>query len=127
MKKTQEQKVETQTQVVIFGDKIENKKMDLKKFVQIIRTKFEPNHLEVGKIAYYSLALRQKGLVDFNYTTLVDIIHKIFELNNLETDTTEKCMAYYQNKINKGLINIDEPFKTSSRTRQKVDISYLFE
>lgn len=117
----------TKTNVVnIFGDEVESRKYELKEVVQMIRTRFEKEGLEVGKMAYYGLALRHLKLVDISYETLAQILIKIFELNGQQTNTTAKCMAWYQGKIKKGIVNIHEPFKASTRTKVTVDISSLF-
>ena len=127
--KTNETIQETKTSsnvVAIFGDEFENKKYELKEVVQFIRNRFEKEGLEVGKMAYYGLAFRHLKLVNVSYETLANILIKIFELNGQATNTTAKCMAWYQAKIKKGIVNIHEPFKSSTRTKQTIDIASLF-
>jgi len=122
-----EVEIKSSTNVVnIFGDEVELKKYELKEVVAMIRTRFEKEGLEVGKMAYYGLALRHLKLVDVSYETLTQIITKIFELNQQQTNTTAKCMAWYQARIKKGIVNIHEQFKPSTRTKQTIDISSLF-
>lgn len=121
------QNLKNQTEtILIFGQEVANKKYELKEVVAMIRNRFEKDGLEVGKMAYYGLALRHLKLVDMSYETLSQILIKIFELNGQQTNTTAKCMAWYQGKIKKGIVNIHEPFKASTRTKQTVDISALF-
>jgi len=116
--------------ILIFGQEVENKKYELKELVAMMRARFETNDkastLPVGNMAYYGLAFRHLKLVDMSYQTLADIIAKIFELNNQRTDTTAKCMAWYQGKIKQGKVNIHEDFKPTTRTKTTVDISSLF-
>ena len=122
---TKQTKVEAQT-VVIFGDTIEKRKYELKEVIALTRARFEKDGLEVGKIAYYFLAFRHLKLVEISYETTAQIIKKIFELNGQATNTTAKCMAWYQARIKKGIVDIHSQFKPSTRIKQVVDISTLF-
>lgn len=140
--KTQTKKIKTEAQaikvlekqasktVLIFGQEVENKKYELKELVAMMRARFETqdkaSQLPVGNMAYYGLAFRHLKLVDMSYQTLADIIAKIFELNGQRTDTTAKCMAWYQGKIKQGKINIHEDFKPTTRVKNTIDISALF-
>ncbi len=53
------------------------------------------------------------------------IINKLFEIKGLQTNTTEKCQAWYMQKIKKGLVNINEPFKAGRKkqniTKEQID------
>ena len=128
MKRTTQTNKETQTTntILIFGDEIENRKYELKEVIALTRARFEKDGLEVGKMAYYFLAFRHLKLVDVSYETLAQILIKIFELNGQATNTTAKCMAWYQARIKKGIVDIHSQFKPSTRTKQIVDISSLF-
>lgn len=123
--KQTETKAKVQT-VQIFGETVESRKYELKEVITMTRTRFEKDGLEVGKMAYYFLAFRHLKMVDVSYETLAQILVKIFELNGQATNTTAKCMAWYQARIKKGIVNINEQFKPSTRTKQVVDISTLF-
>lgn len=126
MKTTTKTNKETQQMITIFGDEIENRKYDLKEVITMTRARFEKQGLEVGKMAYYILAFRHLKLVDVSYETLAQVLIRIFELNGQQTNTTAKCMAWYQARIKKGIVNIHEQFKPSTRIKQVVDISSLF-
>lgn len=117
--------VETQM-ISIFGDEIENRAYELKEIISMTRARFEKQGLEVGKMAYYMLAFRHLKLVAVSYETIAQILIKIFELNGQATNTTAKCMAWYQARIKKGIVNVHEQFKASTRVKQTVDISKLF-
>lgn len=113
--------------IILFGQEIENRKYELREVVQMIRDRFETNGLEVGKMAYYGLAFRHLKLVDgMSYETLSQILIKIFELNGQVTETTAKCMAWYQSNIKHGRIDIHAEFKPSTRQKKTVDVTQLF-
>lgn len=104
--------------VTVFGIEIENKKYDTKALVELLKEKF--NELEtVGHISYFVQALKQMKLVDDSYAMIAAIINKLFEINGLQTKTTDKCQAWYANKLRKGQINPAEPFR-AGRKKQEI-------
>lgn len=104
--------------VTVFGIEIENKKYDTKALVELLKEKF--NELEtVGHISYFVQALKQMKLVDDSYAMIAAIINKLFEINGLQAATTDKCQAWYANKLRKGQINPAEPFR-AGRKKQEI-------
>ena len=114
--------------VSLFGIEIENKKYDTKALVTLLKDKF--NELEtVGHISYFVQAMKQKKLVDDSYAMIAAIINKLFEINGLQANTTDKCQAWYANKLRKGQINPDEPFRAGRKkqaiTTEQIDNLFI--
>lgn len=113
--------------VVLFGDELEFKKLSNEKLLNVIKKRFNKKELfEVGKMCYYILGLRKYKMIDLSYSSIVIIVKKLFEVNGLVCNTTEKCLAWYNGRINKGLIDIKEDFKNVGRAKiTNIDISNL--
>jgi len=109
--------------ISLFGIEIENKKYDAKALVSLLKEKFD--ELEtVGHISYFVQAMKQAKLVDVSYAMIAAIINKLFELNGLQANTTDKCQAWYANKLRKGKINPAEPFR-AGRKKQEITTEQL--
>ena len=109
---------DTVEMISLFGIEIENKKYDTKALVSLLKDKFD--ELEtIGHISYFVQAMKQAKLVDESYAMIAAIINKLFELNGLQTKTTDKCQAWYANKLRKGKINPAEPFR-AGRKKQEI-------
>lgn len=117
---TKQNKTQVET-MNIFGYEIENKKLNTQELVDLVKKNFETLET-VGHVSYFILALKHLGLVSDSYSVITAIIIKIFELNGQQTNTTEKCMAWYMQKIKKEQINIYEPFKVG---RKKQDTNLV--
>lgn len=109
------------TTMNIFGYEIENKKLNTQELVDLVKKNFETLET-VGHVSYFVLALKHLGLVSDSYAVITALIIKIFELNGQQTNTTEKCMAWYMQKIKKEQINIYEPFRAG---RKKQDANQV--
>lgn len=117
-------KSKEQNTVRVFNIEVENKKYDTRALAQLVQNKFD--ELEtVGHVSYFILGLKHLGLIDESYAMVAAIINKLFEIKGLQTNTTEKCQAWYMQKIKKGLVNINEPFKAGRKkqniTKEQID------
>lgn len=113
--------------VLLFGDELELKKLSNEELLNVIKKRFNKKELfEVGKMCYYILGLRKYKMIDLSYSSIVIIVKKLFEVNGLICNTSEKCLAWYNGRINKCLINIEEDFKNVGRIKvNNIDISNL--
>ena len=111
--------------VVLFGDELERRKIDLQECVNLLKKKFENESIEVGKVSYYLLGLKIYGMIDLSYSNIVVIVKKFFEVNKMMTETSEKCTAYYMRMIKSGKVNIKENFKNSGRKKEIINIDNI--
>lgn len=110
--------------VVVFGQELEQKVLSNQELIDLIKNRFGSN-LEVGKVSYYILALKHLQMISLSYASIVAIIKKLFEINGLETNTTEKCMAWYMQKIKKNKIDITEDFSNVGRKKEIINVNEL--
>lgn len=111
--------------VVLFGDELEKRKIDLQECVNLLKKKFENESIEVGKVSYYLLGLKIYGMIDLSYSNIVLIVKKFFESNGMITETSEKCAAYYMRMIKSGKVNIKESFKNSGRKKEIINLDSI--
>lgn len=120
-------KVQTkeQTTVLVFGQELEKKVLSNQELIDLVKARFNSENLEVGKISYYILALKHLEMTTLSYASIVAIIKKLFEINNMQTNTTEKCMAWYMQKIKKNKIDITKEFSNIGRKKEVINVNEL--
>lgn len=118
-------KKELQT-VVLFGEELEKKSYSVQEIVNLLKNRFnDVSSIEVGRVSYYLLGLKYLGLSNLSYNDNVMIIKKFFEVNGMTTETTDKCQAFYMNKIKSGKINLNEDFKSSGRKKEIINLDSI--
>lgn len=113
-----------QNMVLVFGQELVQKELTNQEVIDLIKNRFGSN-LEVGKVSYYVLALKHYEMTKLSYANIVAIIRKLFEVNNLQTNTTEKCLAWYNQKIKKNKIDITKDFSNTGRKKELINIQEL--
>lgn len=101
--------------VTLFGNiEVPNKALSLRELAQVLSDNYE-KLMSISHYCIFVCALKKLNIIDLSYSDLCAILHKFFSLKNIEVKTTDKSIAFYTSKINKGEINIYENFKKSSR------------
>lgn len=101
--------------VTLFGNvNVPNKKLSLRELAENMTSNYEVLQ-SITHYCIYFCALKKLELIDLSYADLSAILHKFYSLKNQQIKTTDKSIAYFMPKINKGEINIYEQFKKSSR------------
>lgn len=127
MTKVENKKVENKktNTIILFGQEVEQKELSNQEVIDLIKTRFEGQKYEVGKMSYFLLALKHLGMTKLSYASNVLIIKKLFETQGLVTDTTEKCQAWYMQRIKKNKIDITKDFSESGRKKEIINVSEL--
>lgn len=105
----------------IFGQDIPVKQYSVDEVKDLIRERFGAD-LAVGRVAYYLLAMKKKGLLKATQAQIMVIVQDTFEEQGFMTGITLQNVAFYQGRINKGLVDIEKEFGPNKRVKKPVDI-----
>lgn len=111
--------------IILFGQEVEQRELSNQEVIDLVKAKFEGQKYEVGKMSYFLLALKHLGMTKLSYASNTLIIKKLFETQGLVTDTTEKCQAWYMQRIKKNKIDITKDFSESGRKKEIINVSEL--
>lgn len=101
--------------VLLFGEEIEKKNLEVQEMINLLKEKFDFKSVSVGEVVYYILGLKKYNMININYVSISMIVRKLFETKGIVCNCSDKCVAWYNNKINKGLINIEIKYKSNSK------------
>ena len=101
--------------VLLFGEEIEKRNLDTQEMINLLKEKFNFKSVGVGEVVYYILGLKKYNMINISYVSISMIVRKLFEINGIVCNCSDKCVAWYNNKINKGLINIEIKYKSNNK------------
>lgn len=114
MKGLKEMKKEIE-KVMLFGEEIEKRNLEVQEMINLLKDRFDFKKVGVGEVVYYILGLKKYEMININYVSISMIVRKLFDINGIVCNCSDKCVAWYNNKINKGLINIKDKYKSNSK------------
>ena len=129
MANVKSEKIEKLEVIKIFNFEVEKKNYDdVQELFLLLKKCFNNKNkefLEVGKISYFILGLKKEKLVNYSYINIANIVNKFLELNGIISNTTDKCIAWYNNKLNKNIVNYKEDFKNSGRKKEVLNLDNI--
>ena len=105
----------------IFGQDIPIKKYTIAEVKKLIRKRFG-NDLAIGRVTYYLLAFKKKGLLEVTQAQIMFIVQSLVVEAGFMTGITLQNVQFYQGRINKGLVDIEKDFGPNKRVKKPVDI-----
>lgn len=114
MKGLKEMKKEIE-KVMLFGEEIEKRNLSNQELVNLLKEKFDFKKVGVGEVVYYILGLKKYEMININYVSISMIVRKLFDINGIVCNCSDKCVGWYMNKINNGKIDIKEKYKSGNK------------
>lgn len=116
LKMAKEIKKQEVKKVILFGDEIEFKQLTIDDVIELVKKRFNhPDKIETGKVCYYILGMKHYKMINLSNIVIAGIARNFILANGLKCATTGESVNWYNNKINKGIVNIKEDFKKSGR------------
>ena len=105
----------------IFGQDIPIKQYTIAEVKKLIRKRFGKD-LAIGRVTYYLLAFKKKGLLEVTQAQIMFIVQSLVVEAGFMTGITLQNVQFYQGRINKGLVDIEKDFGPNKRVKKPVDI-----